>query len=304
MVMQTSMTSAFPPGILFQKVAIVGVGLIGGSLASAMKLHGLCAHVVGIGRQASTLDEALTLGLVDSISTDIASIAGCDLVVLCVPVAQTQTLLKAMLPHLSANTIITDVGSTKQDVVAAAKAVLGEQHTDLIAQFVPAHPIAGKAQHGPAAAQADLYQGKRVVITPVAETHHQHVLKIECLWQAVGAQVSLMSPVQHDAIFSAVSHLPHLLAYALVAQIANSDDASTKLGFAGAGFRDFTRIAASSPEMWRDIFIANQTALLKDLRAYQAMLGYLETQLVCKNAHGIEQLIGKAASVRQAWDAQ
>jgi prephenate dehydrogenase len=289
---------------LFQKVAIVGVGLIGGSLASAMKLHGLCAHIMGIGRQVSTLDEALSLGLVDSVSTDIASIADCDLVVLCVPVAQTQTLLKAMLPHLGANTLITDVGSTKQDVVAAAKAVLGEQHTDLIAQFVPAHPIAGKAQHGPAAAQADLYQGKRVVITPVAETHHQYVLKIECLWQAVGAHVSLMSPVQHDAIFSAVSHLPHLLAYALVAQIANSDDAGTKLGFAGAGFRDFTRIAASSPEMWRDIFIANQTALLKDLRAYQAMLGYLETQLVCKNAHGIEQLIGKAASVRQAWDAQ
>lgn len=286
---------------LFNNVAIIGVGLIGGSLAGALKQHRLCTHIVGIERDAAVLDQAHALGLIDSHSIDLAAASGCDLVVLCLPVAQTQACLTALRPYLSADCIVTDVGSTKQDVVAAAKAALGETHTDLIANFVPAHPIAGKAQHGPAAAQSDLFVGKRVVLTPVAETDHRCVLKIQTLWQSIGASVSSMAPLQHDAIFSAVSHLPHLLAYALVAQIANSDDADAKLGFAGAGFRDFTRIAASSPEMWRDIFMANQAALLKDLRTYQAMLGYLETQLVCDNAAGIETVIRKAAGVRQAW---
>ncbi len=287
---------------MFQKVAIIGVGLIGGSLAAAMKAHHLAAHVVGIGRNQATLDEALSLGLIDSASTDLAAVAGCDLVVLCAPVAQTQPLLVAMKPHLSLDAVITDAGSTKQDVVAAAKAALGGEHTDLIANFVPAHPIAGKAQHGPAAADATLYHDKRVVITPLAENKPECVAKVQALWQAVGAHVSFMSPVQHDAVFSAVSHLPHLLAYALVAQIANAEDAHTKLGYAGGGFRDFTRIAASSPEMWRDIFVANKTALLKDLRDYQRMLGQLEVLLVTDNRSALENMIAKAATVRQNWD--
>jgi prephenate dehydrogenase len=286
---------------LFQKTAIIGVGLIGGSLAAAMKAQQLCPQIVGIGRAQATLDQALGLGLIDSASTDMAAIAGCDLVVLCAPVAQTQAVLTAMRPFLGANTIVTDAGSTKQDVVAAAKAVFGEEHTGLIANFIPAHPIAGKAQHGPAAAQADLYVGKRVVITPLAENEPAQVARVQALWQAVGAVVTQMAPLRHDTIFAAVSHLPHLLAYALVAQIANSEDSEAKLGYAGAGFRDFTRIAASSPEMWRDIFAANKTALLKDLRTYQALLGHIETQLVTDNFVGLEALIAKAASVRQDW---
>jgi prephenate dehydrogenase len=286
---------------MFQKTAIVGVGLIGGSLAAAMKLQQLCPHIVGVGRSQSTLDEALALGLVDSVSVDMSAMTGCDLVVLCAPVAQTQALLQAMQPYLNAHTIVTDAGSTKQDVVAAAKAVFGDSHEGLLANFVPAHPIAGKEKHGPSAADAALYQGKRVVLTPIAETHPDAVNRVQALWQAVGATVTRMSPLRHDTVFASVSHLPHLLAYALVAQIANTEDADTKLDYAGGGFRDFTRIAASSPEMWRDIFAANKTAILKDLRGYQAMLGHIETLLITDNFAGLEKLIGKAATVRQDW---
>jgi prephenate dehydrogenase len=286
---------------LFQKTAIIGVGLIGGSLAAAMKLQQLCLHIVGVGRSQATLDEALALGLVDSASIDMSAITGCDLVVLCAPVAQTQALLTAMKPFLNSNTIVTDAGSTKQDVVAAAKAVFGDSHEGAMANFVPAHPIAGKEKHGPSAADAALYQGKRVVLTPIAETHPDAVDRVQALWQAVGAAVTRMSPLRHDTVFASVSHLPHLLAYALVAQIANSEDAETKLDYAGGGFRDFTRIAASSPEMWRDIFAANKAALLKDLRGYQTMLGHIETLLITENYAGLEKLISKAASVRQDW---
>ncbi len=285
----------------FKKTAIVGVGLIGGSLAAAMKAQHLCPHIVGIGRTQAMLDEALALGLVDSVSRDMEAVAGCDLVVLCMPVSYTQGVLQAIKPYLGADTIITDAGSTKQDVVAAAKAVFGDSHEGAMAQFVPAHPIAGKEKHGPSAADAALYAGKRVVLTPIAETHPDAANRVHALWEAVGAKVSRMSPLRHDTVFASVSHLPHLLAYALVAQIANSEDANTKLDYAGAGFRDFTRIAASSPEMWRDIFTANKTALLKDLRGYQAMLGHLETLLITDNFSSLEKLIGKAASVRQDW---
>jgi prephenate dehydrogenase len=290
-----------PSQPLFKKTAILGVGLIGGSLAAAMKAQQLCPHIVGIGRSQDTLSQALALGLVDAVSTDISAVEGCDLVVLCAPVAQTLALLTAMRPYLSPHTIVTDAGSTKQDVVAAAKTALGDSHEGALAQFVPAHPIAGKEKHGPSAADAQLYLGKRVVLTPIAETHPDAVNRVQALWQALGAVVTRMSPLRHDTIFASVSHLPHLLAYALVAQIAHSEDADTKLDYAGGGFRDFTRIAASSPEMWRDIFAANKTALLKDLRAYQAMLGHFETLLVTDNWAGLEKLITKAATVRQDW---
>ncbi len=287
---------------MFKKIAIVGVGLIGGSLALALKKRGLCEHIVGIGRKQATLDEALSLGLVDSISLDMAAITACDVVVLCAPVAQTAALLQAMKPFLTAHTLITDAGSTKQDVVQAAKQVLGsgESPNDLIANFVPAHPIAGKAQHGPMAADADLYVDKHVVLTPLAENRPDSIAAIAQLWESVGAKISQMSPLRHDTVFASVSHLPHLLAYALVAQIAQDEDAGIKWNYAGAGFKDFTRIAASSPEMWRDIFAANKTALLKDLRTYQAMLGYMETLLVTNNFTGLEKLIDKAATARQA----
>ena len=289
------------PAVHFRKAALIGVGLIGGSLAAAMKQHGLCDHIVGLGRTLETVLEAKKLGLIDHATTDYADLKGCDLIVLCVPVAQTAATLRALLPFVTPSTLITDTGSTKQDVVYAARSVLGDESSTPIAQFIPAHPIAGKAQHGPAAAEAGLFQGRRVVLTPLPENTMDMVDRVAALWAAVGAEVSHMSAIQHDAVFSSVSHLPHLLAYALVAQIANSEDAATKLGYAGAGFRDFTRIAASSPEMWRDVFAANKTAVLKDLRAYQAMLAQMELNLVTGDTKTLEKILSRAATVRSEW---
>ncbi len=289
---------------MFNKVAIVGVGLIGGSLAAAIKANKLALHIVGIGRQQSTLNEALVLGLVDSISLDTKAVSDCDLIVLCMPVAQTESTLRAIYPYLTPTVLITDVGSTKQDVVMAAKRVLGDgaSKQDKIRQFIPAHPIAGKAQHGPSAAEANLYVDKRVIITPLPENTPDAVLQITNLWQIIGAHTSQMSPLHHDTVFASVSHLPHLLAYALVVQIIQSEDAQVKFSHAGAGFRDFTRIAASSPEMWRDIFFANKDALLNDLRIYQAVLESMASMLITNNGAGLESMITKAATTRQSWD--
>jgi prephenate dehydrogenase len=285
---------------LFERVAIIGVGLIGGSLAAALKQRHLAGKVIGIGRHAETVEQARALGLIDTAATDIAVCAQADLVVLAVPVAQTHTMLAQLLPHLRTDALVTDAGSTKQDVVAAARAVLGER----INQFVPGHPIAGKEVNGPAAAEAELYVNKRVVLTPLPENTPQSVQRIEALWQAVGARVSRMSPAQHDAVFGAVSHLPHLLAYALVAQIAACADAQTKLSYAGGGFRDFTRIAASSPEMWRDVFLANKDAVLAELDAYEATLKTARAMLQSHDAAQIEQWLTQSAIVRQNWKPQ
>lgn len=291
---------------MFNKVAIIGVGLMGGSLAAAIKAKKLALHIVGIGRQQSTLNEALALGLVDSISVETKAVFDCDLIVLCVPVAQIESTLRAMYPYLTSTVLITDVGSTKQDVVIAAKRVLGDGSSkqDKIRQFIPAHPIAGKAQHGPSAADANLYVNKRVIITPLPENTPDALLQIISLWQLIGANTSQMSPLHHDTVFASVSHLPHLLAYALVAQIVQSEDAQVKFSHAGAGFRDFTRIAASSPEMWRDIFFANKDALLNDLRTYQAVLDVMASMLITNNVTGLESIITKAAMARQSWDEQ
>ncbi len=284
----------------FKRVGIIGVGLIGGSFAAALKQHALAEHIVGIGRHQTSVDEALALGLIDEAAVSMQALAGCDLVLLAIPVAQTQTTLQAALPFISDQAIITDAGSTKQDVVAAAKAALGER----IVQFVPGHPIAGKESNGPAAADASLYQGKNVVLTPLHENRPADVARVRALWEALGARVSLMSAVQHDAVFGAVSHLPHLLAYALVSQIANAPDSATKLAFAGGGFRDFTRIAGSSPEMWRDIFLANKDAVLKELQTYQAVLAQAQSMLEAGDGATIERWLSRAATTRQNWAAR
>jgi prephenate dehydrogenase len=208
--------------------------------------------------------------------------------------------LRALSPHLSSNALVTDAGSTKQDVVAAARAALAGR----VAQFVPGHPIAGKEVNGPGAAEHSLYAGKRVVLTPLPENAAPDVARIEALWQAVGARVSRMPPAQHDAVFGAVSHLPHLLAYALVAQIAGAADGEVKLSYAGGGFRDFTRIAASSPEMWRDIFLANQDALLAELETYENVLAQARAMLQSHDGEQIERWLAASAVVRQNWKQQ
>ncbi len=284
----------------FSRVVIVGVGLIGGSLALSLKRAGVVGTVVGVGRSAASLEKARMLGVIDEAAESLADAArGASLIVLCAPVAQNFALLHALEPHLEPGTIVTDAGSTKSDVIMAAKTALG----DKVAQFVPAHPIAGRELHGVEAALNDLYLDKKVVLCPLQENSRADVAAVRAMWEAAGADCHVMSAVQHDAVFATVSHLPHLLSYALVAQVANAEDASLKLDFAGGGFRDFTRIAASSPEMWRDICIANKEALLSEINTYEAVLGHLKAQIKAGDGAALERVFARASAARLKWGA-
>ncbi len=280
------------------KVVIVGVGLIGGSFALAHKRAGTCARVVGLGRSPQAMARALELGIVDEVATDDgAALDGADLVLLAAPVAQTGAILASLAPHLAPGTVVTDAGSTKGDVVAAARAALGEK----IGQFVPGHPIAGRESNGPDAAIPDLYCGKKAVLTPLPENSPDAVELVAAAWRACGAVVHQLSCEEHDKVFAAVSHLPHLLAYALVDDIANKPHANLLFQYAASGFRDFTRIAGSSPEMWRDITLANQSALLGELDAYLAQLTHLRAMLANGDGKGIEALYANAQHARHQW---
>lgn len=283
----------------FSRVVIVGVGLIGGSLALSLKRAGVVGTVVGVGRSAGSLEKAKALGVIDEIATLEDAARGASLIVLCAPVAQNFALLHALEPHLQPGTIVTDAGSTKSDVIVAAKTALG----DKVAQFVPAHPIAGRELNGVEAALNDLYLGKKVVLCPLQENVRADVAVVRAMWEAAGAHCHVMSAVQHDAVFASVSHLPHLLSYALVAQVANAEDAALKLDFAGGGFRDFTRIAASSPEMWRDICIANKEALLREISTYEAVLAHLKTQIKNGDGDALERVFARASAARLKWGA-
>ncbi len=280
-----------------QRLVIVGVGLIGGSLALALKQAGVVAEVVGVGRSQANLDEALRLGVIDRAATVEEAVPGADVVLLATPVAQMESLLRQMAPLLTGNTVITDGGSTKQDVIAAAHAAIPGH----LARFVPAHPIAGAEKSGAAAASASLYQQRQVVLTPMPECDPAAVAQVEAMWARTGAQVRRMSPLQHDAIFATVSHLPHLLAYALVSEVASRANAAELFDFAASGFRDFTRIASSSPEMWRDIALANRTALLTELQAYQRKLVELESLLEKSDGDGLCALFSGARNARDQW---
>ncbi|AVR95905.1 prephenate dehydrogenase [Pseudoduganella armeniaca] len=279
------------------KVVIIGVGLIGGSFARALKKAGAVRHVVGIERSAAFAQRALALGIVDAVATDFAAVADADLVLLAAPVAQTGRILAALAPHLAPGTIVTDAGSTKADVVAAGRAALG----DKVAQFVPGHPIAGRETNGPDAAIDDLYVGKKFVVTPLAENAAPDIDKVAAAWRACGAVIHRLTPEEHDKVFAAVSHLPHLLAYALVDDIANKPHADLLFQYAASGFRDFTRIAGSSPEMWRDISLANQAALLAELDAYMAQLAQLRTRLAAGDGASLEAVYGNAQRARRQW---
>ncbi|MBT8580352.1 prephenate dehydrogenase/arogenate dehydrogenase family protein [Polynucleobacter paneuropaeus] len=280
-------------------VSIVGVGLIGASLGLALKQAGVVTKVLGVGRSQLNLEQALKIGAIDGAVDLVDAAKQSDLIVLCVPVAQMRATFAAIEPHLASKTLITDAGSTKGDVILAAKEVLGKK----ACQFVPAHPIAGGAQHGASAAKADLFFGKQVIICPLQENSQQDIALVEKFWQSVGALVKMLSNVQHDAIYAAVSHLPHILAYALMTSVINSEDAADKLSHIGAGFKDFTRIAASSPEMWRDICLANSTSILKELDQYLAIVQHLRKLIADNDGAGIERLFAKASKARQDLDA-
>jgi prephenate dehydrogenase len=284
--------------VLFRKLALFGVGLIGGSFALALKRAGAVAHVVGVGRTHANLARAIELKVIDEIAADAAAaLAGADLVLVAVPVQQTKRVLQQIAEHLEAGAAVTDGGSTKRDVVAAARAGLGAK----LAQFVPAHPIAGAEHSGVDAAKADLYRARTVVITPIAETSADVQSRVAQAWLACGARLVEMSPERHDAVLSAVSHLPHALAFALVDMIAGRADAAELFSFAGAGFRDFTRIASSSPEMWRDICLANRDQLLEEIRDYQGRLTLLEDYLQRGDGAALERMFETARTARNAW---
>ena len=285
---------------VFKKIAIFGVGLIGGSFALALKKSSAVGEVVGVGRRRETLVRAASLGIIDSHTEDVAqAVAGADLVLIAAPVAQTSALLQVIAPHLQPDTVVTDAGSTKTDVVAAARAALGSK----IHQFVPGHPIAGREQNGPEAALSDLYVGKKIILTPLPENSAAVVDRVTDTWQRCGALVHHLTAEEHDAVFAAVSHLPHVLAYALVADIAARSDEARLFQYAASGFRDFTRIAGSSPEMWRDIALANRTALLGELDAYMAQLSQIRALLDRGDGPALEKIFGSAQAARQAWIA-
>ncbi|MFA6013496.1 MAG: prephenate dehydrogenase/arogenate dehydrogenase family protein [Gallionellaceae bacterium] len=283
------------------KIVIFGTGLIGGSFALALRKANVVGEIVGFGRSITSLEQAKQLGILDRIGADLAREVGdADIVLLATPVAQMADIFARIAPHLGAHTLVTDGGSTKGDVVAAAYANLGGK----VAQFIPAHPIAGAEKSGAAAAQADLYIGKKVVLTPLPENTFAAVARIRQTWELCGAVVSELTAQQHDEVFAAVSHLPHLLSFALVHDLAQRDNRDQLLSFAASGFRDFTRIAASSPEMWRDICLANRAALLDELGRYMQELEVIHSALDQTDAGKLEEIFSLAKEVRSKWNQQ
>ncbi|TSA20752.1 MAG: prephenate dehydrogenase/arogenate dehydrogenase family protein [Betaproteobacteria bacterium] len=286
---------------MIKRLAILGVGLIGGSFALALRRAGVVETVVGYGRSAANLATAQRMGILDAVATTAAlAVQGADLVCIAAPVGAVPGLLAEAAPALRDDAILVDVGSTKQGVIAAARVTL-ETHTHTrIAQFVPCHPIAGAEDSGAAAARAELFHGRAVIITPLPENAPATLARVTALWQACGARVTEMEAVHHDHIFAAVSHLPHLAAFALVAELASRPEAETFFLHAGSGFRDFTRIAASHPEMWRDIALANRDALLTELDAYQAQLATLRTLLATNDRERLSELFARASHARRS----
>jgi prephenate dehydrogenase len=281
-----------------KKIVIVGVGLIGGSFALALRKAKAVERIVGVGRSAASLQRAQQLGLIDAVGISMKeALQDADLVLLSVPVAQTEAVLAAIKPHLADKTVVTDAGSIKTEVVAAARRALGER----ISQFVPGHPIAGREVSGPEAAIAELYVGKKVVLTPLPENDPAHIEAVADAWRQCGAQLYQLSPEQHDAVFAAVSHLPHLLSFAFVNDVIRKPHADLLLQYAASGFRDFTRLASSSPEMWRDISLANQGAILTELDAYIAQLTLFRKQLAERDADAMQAMFSHAQQARQAW---
>jgi prephenate dehydrogenase len=278
------------------RLAVIGVGLIGGSFALALKQARLASHVVGAGRSPANLRLALERGAIDSIAKDAAAAArDAELVLVAAPVAQFPEIFRSLEPPPGA--IVTDAGSTKRDVVAAARKALGAR----IAQFVPGHPIAGAEKSGAAAASAELFRGRRVVLTPLEENPRELVDRVEKLWSACGANVTRMGAEEHDSVLAAVSHLPHVLAFALVHEVAQRANAEQLFSFAAGGFRDFTRIASSHPEMWRDICVANRDRLLWELEKYGSKLAHLRSLLEKGDGPGLERLFGEAREARDQW---
>ncbi|MEE8423756.1 MAG: prephenate dehydrogenase/arogenate dehydrogenase family protein [Thermodesulfobacteriota bacterium] len=279
----------------FDKVAIVGVGLIGGSLAMVMREKGLASHIIGIGRGVQNLKDALRLGIVDEYTTDlIAGVKGANLVVLATPVCSTLEITKQISQHLDEGAIITDVGSVKDEIIQAV-----EHSTPDGLFFVAGHPIAGTENSGAKAAFSTLFKEMRCILTPTEKTDSDALEKIKNLWEQAGSNVIIMSPEDHDRILAVVSHLPHLVAYSLVNSLLGMKDSNDVLKYCAGGFKDFTRIASSSPEMWRDIFLLNKDKILETVSKFQESIEKLKDLIESEDGQGILDELKRAASVRE-----
>ena len=283
---------------MFEQLGLIGCGLMGGSFALALKRAGLVKRVVGYSKSPSTTEKAKRLGVIDiAAESALLAVSGSDIVLMSVPVAASEATFKAIRHLVEPGVLFMDVGSTKRDVVDAARRVLRER----VGSFVPAHPIAGSEQSGVAAADATLYNGRQVILTPLPQTQPELVQKATDVWTAIGAQVLRMTPENHDAAFAAVSHLPHLLAFAAFSAIAGQPAGRDYLSLAGPGFRDFTRIAASDPAVWRDILLANREEVLKQSQRFRLALDALEHTMLAGNGQALEDMIRSASEARAAW---
>jgi len=283
---------------MFEQLGLIGCGLMGGSFALALKRAGLVKRVVGYSKSPSTTERARQLGVIDvEAPSALLAVSGADIVLIAVPVAATEATFKAIKHLVSSQTLIMDVGSTKRDVVDAARRALREH----IGSFVPTHPIAGREVSGVEHADPDLYSGKQIILTPIERTLTTQLQLAIDVWTALGCRVLKMSPEAHDAAFAAISHLPHLIAFALMNSISGQPQAKDFLSLAGPGFRDFTRIAASDPQVWRDIMISNREELLAQSKIFQRNLQALELMISSANAEALEGLIEQASQARANW---
>lgn len=283
---------------MFEQLGLIGCGLMGGSFALALKRAGLVKRIVGYSKSPSTTERARAMGVIDvEAPSALLAVSGADIVLIAVPVAATEATFKAIKHLVTADMLIMDVGSTKRDVIDAGRRALREH----IGSFVPAHPIAGKEVSGVEHSDPDLYTGRQVILTPIERTLTVQLQKAVDVWTALGCRVLQMSPEQHDAAFAAVSHLPHLISFALMNAVSGQPQGKDYLSLAGPGFRDFTRIAASDPKVWRDILISNREELLAQSKIFQRNLQALELMIASGNAEALEGLLEQASNTRANW---
>ena len=283
---------------MFEQLGLIGCGLMGGSFALALKRAGLVKRVVGYSKSPTTTERARQMGVIDiEAPSALLAVSGADIVLIAVPVSATEATFKTIKHLTTPDMLIMDVGSTKRDVIDAARRTLREH----IGLFVPAHPIAGKELSGVEHADPDLYAGRQVILTPIERTNTAQLQKAVDVWTALGCRVLQMSPEQHDAAFAAVSHLPHLIAFALMNAISGQPQGKDYLSLAGPGFRDFTRIAASDPKVWRDIMVSNREELLAQSKIFQRTLQAMELMIASGNMEALEGLIEQASDTRGNW---
>jgi prephenate dehydrogenase len=293
--LSSSRADSLADKLAFRRIAVIGVGLIGGSLARALKRAGCRAEFVGYGRNHLGLQRAVELGVIDRFETTVAlAVEGADMVVIAVPVGTIGAMLSEVALHLDPEAVVTDVGSTKQNVIAQARATLGAG----LPAFVPGHPIAGTERRGVEASSATLFEGHSVLLTPLPETRPLAMARVRAMWEATGASVTEMDAARHDRILAATSHLPHMLAYTLVDTLAGLGDGEDIFNYAAGGFRDFSRIASSDPAMWRDICLANGPAIVAALERYRGNLDALVEAIRRGDGGALMELFGRAKAVR------